>query len=70
MRGRAGLRFAAPARSPCTSGARAAAAAAALLTPAAAQAATRTVYAGPPVAKARALPENATGNAFYPRSAS
>jgi plastocyanin len=44
------------------------AATAALLAPAAAQAADRTVYAGPPVAKAGALPENATGNAFYPRS--
>lgn len=43
------------------------AASAVLLTPAAAQAAGRTVYAGPPVAKAKALPENATGNAFYPR---
>jgi plastocyanin len=41
--------------------------AAALLAPAAAQAATRTVYAGPPVAKAGALPANSTGNAFYPR---
>ncbi len=41
--------------------------AAALLAPAAAQAATTTVYAGPPVDKARALPENATANAFYPR---
>jgi plastocyanin len=44
-----------------------AAAAAALLAPAAAQAATKTVYAGPPVAKARALPPDSTGNAFYPR---
>jgi plastocyanin len=47
----------------------AAAAAAALLAPAAAHAATKTVYAGPPVAKATALPEAATGNAFYPRKA-
>ena len=47
----------------------AAAAAAVLLAPAAARAATKTVYAGPPVTKARALPENATGNAFYPRRA-
>ena len=46
----------------------AAAAAAALLAPAAAQAATSTVYAGPPVAKAKALPPDSTGNAFYPRS--
>jgi plastocyanin len=45
-----------------------AAAAAALLAPAAAQAATRTVYAGPPVAQAKALPESSTGNAFYPRT--
>jgi plastocyanin len=45
----------------------AAAAAAVLIAPAAAQAATKTVYAGPPVAKAKALPEDATGNAFYPR---
>jgi plastocyanin len=45
-----------------------AAAAAVLIAPAAAQGATKTVYAGPPVAKARALPENATGNAFYPRT--
>jgi plastocyanin len=45
----------------------AAAAAAALLAPAAAQAATKTVYAGPPVAKAKALPPDSTGNAFYPR---
>lgn len=42
-------------------------AAAALLAPSAAAAATKTVYAGPPVAKARALPPDATGNAFYPR---
>jgi plastocyanin len=46
----------------------AATAAAALLVPAAAQAATKPVYAGPPVAKAKALPENSTGNAFYPRT--
>jgi plastocyanin len=45
----------------------AAAAAAALLAPAASQAATKTVYAGPPVAKAKALPPDSTGNAFYPR---
>jgi plastocyanin len=38
-----------------------------LLAPAAAQAATKTVYAGPPVAKAKAMPPDATGNAFYPR---
>jgi plastocyanin len=43
------------------------AAAAALLAPAAAPAATKTVYAGPPVAKAKALPPDSTGNAFYPR---
>lgn len=43
----------------------AAAAVAALLAPAAAQAATETVYAGPPVAKAKALRANSTGNAFY-----
>jgi plastocyanin len=46
----------------------AAAAAAVLLAPAAAHAATRTVYAGPPVARATALPPNAIGNAFYPRT--
>jgi plastocyanin len=45
-----------------------AAAAAALLAPAAAQAATRTVHAGPPLAQARTLPEHSTGNAFYPRT--
>jgi plastocyanin len=39
-----------------------------LLAPAAAQAATKTVYAGPPVAKAKAMPPDSTGNAFYPRS--
>jgi plastocyanin len=39
-----------------------------LLAPAAAQAATKTVYAGPPVAKAKAMPPESTGNAFYPRS--
>jgi plastocyanin len=44
----------------------AAAATAALLAPAA-HAATKTVYAGPPVAKAKALPPDSTGNAFYPR---
>lgn len=38
-----------------------------LLAPAAAQAATKTVYAGPPVAKAKALPPDSTANAFYPR---
>jgi plastocyanin len=48
----------------------AAAAAAALLAPAAAQAATRTVHAGPPVAKAKSLPPGSTGNAFYPRKVS
>jgi plastocyanin len=42
-------------------------AAALLLAPAAAQAATKTVYAGPPVAQAKALPPDSTGNAFYPR---
>jgi plastocyanin len=41
-----------------------------LLAPAAAQAATKTVYAGPPVAKAKAMPPDSTGNAFYPRSVS
>lgn len=41
-----------------------------LLAPAAAQAATKTVYAGPPVAKAKALPPDSTGNAFYPRAVS
>jgi plastocyanin len=39
-----------------------------LLAPAAADAATKTVYAGPPVAKAKAMPPDSTGNAFYPRS--
>jgi plastocyanin len=39
-----------------------------LLAPAAAQAATKTVHAGPPVAKAKAMPPDSTGNAFYPRS--
>ncbi len=39
-----------------------------LLAPAAAQAATKTVYAGPPVAKAKAMPPDSTGNAFYPRN--
>ena len=39
-----------------------------LLAPAAAQAATKTVSAGPPVAKAKAMPPDSTGNAFYPRS--
>jgi hypothetical protein len=43
-------------------------AAALLLAPAAAGAATKkTVYAGPPVAKAKAMPPDSTGNAFYPR---
>jgi plastocyanin len=41
-----------------------------LLVPAAAQAATKTVYAGPPPANAKALPQNAVGNAFYPRKVS
>jgi plastocyanin len=45
----------------------AAAAAAVLLAPAAAHAATKTVHAGPPVAQARGLPPDSTGNAFYPR---
>jgi plastocyanin len=44
------------------------AAVALLLAPAAADAATKTVYAGPPVAKAQGLPPDSTGNAFYPRS--
>ena len=43
-------------------------AAAALLVPAGAQAATKAVYAGPPVAKAQNLPPEAVGNAFYPRT--
>ena len=38
-----------------------------LLAPAAAQAATKTVYAGPPPAQAKGMPADATGNAFYPR---
>jgi plastocyanin len=41
--------------------------AALLVAAAAAEAATRTVHAGPPVARAAALPEGSTGNAFYPR---
>jgi plastocyanin len=47
----------------------AAAASALLIGPAAADAATKTVYAGAPAAKAAALPEGAIGNAFFPRRA-
>ena len=44
--------------------------AAGLLVPAGAQAATKTVSAGLPVAKAKAMPAESTGNAFYPRTVS
>jgi len=42
--------------------------AAGLLVPAGAQAATKTVSAGIPVAKAQAMPPESTGNAFYPKA--
>jgi plastocyanin len=45
-----------------------AASAATLALPAAAGAATKPVYAGPPVAKAQNLAPDAVGNAFYPRT--
>ena len=45
-----------------------AAAAATLALPAAAGAATKAVYAGPPVAKTQNLAPDAVGNAFYPRT--
>src|SRR5689334_21020853 len=41
-----------------------------LLLPAGAHAATKTVSAGLPVAKAKAMPADSTGNAFYPRTVS
>src|SRR5215218_3463098 len=44
------------------------AAAATLVAPAAAQAATKAIYVGPPIAKAKVLPPGAVGNAFYPRT--
>ena len=44
--------------------------AAGLLVPAGAQAATKTVSAGIPVAKAKAMPPESTGNAFYPKAVS
>ena len=40
--------------------------AAALLVPAGAQAATKTISAGVPVAQAAGMPADSTGNAFYP----
>lgn len=42
--------------------------AAGLLVPAGAQAATKAVSAGLPVAKAEAMPPGSTGNAFYPKA--
>jgi plastocyanin len=53
---------------PAPAALRVAAFAAALLAPSAASAATKTIYAGPPVAKPKALPPESTGNAFYPRA--
>ena len=44
--------------------------AAGLLVPAGAQAATKTISAGLPVAKATGMPADSTGNAFYPKAVS